>query len=85
MVGTVALADLVRVDGGGPVAELIEASTPVVGVEADLPDVAILMTDYNLIAMPVIDADDKPVGMIAVDDVLERLLPEEWRRRSSAA
>jgi CBS domain-containing protein/sporulation protein YlmC with PRC-barrel domain len=84
MVGTVALADLVRVDAG-PVAELIEASTPVVGAEADLPEVAILMSDYNLIAMPVIDADGRPVGMIAVDDVLEHLLPEEWRRRSSAA
>ena len=44
------------------------------------------MTDYNLIAMPVLDADGKPtVGIIAVDDVLERLLPEEWRRRAGAA
>ena len=55
------------------------------GTEADLPEVARLMTDFNLIAMPVLDSDGKPVGIIAVDDVLELLLPEEWRRRAGIA
>ena len=41
-----------------------------------------LMTDFNLVAMPVLDGDGRPVGLIAVDDVLELLLPEEWRRRA---
>jgi Mg/Co/Ni transporter MgtE len=50
-----------------------------------LPEVARLMTDFNLIAMPVLDGDGRPVGIIAVDDVLELLLPEEWRRRAGAA
>ena len=43
------------------------------------------MSDYNLIAMPVVDGDGKPVGVIAVDDVLELLVPEEWRRRAGVA
>ena len=43
------------------------------------------MTDYNLIAMPVLDGDGHVMGIIAVDDVLELLLPEEWRRRAGAA
>ena len=60
-------------------------TTPTVPVEADLPEVARVMTDYNLIAMPVLDGDGRPVGIIAVDDVLELLLPEEWRRRAGAA
>jgi hypothetical protein len=33
----------------------------------------------------VLDGGGKPVGIIAVDDVLERLLPEEWRRRAGVA
>ena len=52
--------------------------------EADLPEVAMVMTDYNLVAMPVVDGDGTPVGVIAVDDVLELLVPEEWRRRAGA-
>lgn len=85
LTGTVALSDLIRAESGSRSHGLSEPSTPAVGVDADLPDVARLMTDYNLIAMPVLDADGRPVGMIAVDDVLELLLPEEWRRRAGVA
>ncbi len=83
--GAVSLASLVRADSAQTVASLIDAPTPTVAPEADLPDVARLMTDYNLIALPVLDAGQRPVGVIAVDDVLELLLPEEWRRRAGLA
>jgi CBS domain-containing protein len=85
--GVVTLADLVRAGGQDLASALLndEAPTPTVPPEADLPDVARLMTDFNLIAMPVVDADGRPVGVIAVDDVLELLLPEEWRRRAGIA
>jgi CBS domain-containing protein/sporulation protein YlmC with PRC-barrel domain len=86
LLGTLSLAELVRVgDADTRVSELLEASTPSVAVEADVPEVARLMSDYNMIAMPVVDADCKPVGIIAVDDVLELLIPEEWRWRAGAA
>jgi CBS domain-containing protein/sporulation protein YlmC with PRC-barrel domain len=86
LAGTLTLADLVRGEPAERLSALCEESpTPTVGTEADLPDVARLMSDYNLIAMPVLDADGKPVGIIAVDDVLELLIPEEWRRRAGMA
>jgi CBS domain-containing protein/sporulation protein YlmC with PRC-barrel domain len=85
LVGAVALAELLRGDEGEQVGALIDSPTPTVSTVADLPEVARLMADYNLIAMPVLDADGRPVGVISVDDVLERLLPEEWRRRAGAA
>jgi Mg/Co/Ni transporter MgtE len=44
-----------------------------------------VMTDYNLIAVPVVDGDGRVAGLIAVDDILEQLIPEEWRRRAGAA
>ena len=64
---------------------LIESAMPTVPTEEELPELARLMSDFNLIAMPVLDDDGKPVGMIAVDDVLEQLVPEEWRWRAGAA
>jgi CBS domain-containing protein len=86
LAGALSLADLVRVDPGTRLCDLIEdAPTPTVGTEADLPEVAQLMADYNLVALPVLDGERRPVGMIAVDDVLELLLPEEWRRRAGTA
>jgi CBS domain-containing protein/sporulation protein YlmC with PRC-barrel domain len=83
--GAVSLHELIRADGEEIVGRLIEAPTPTVAAEADLPSVARLMSDYNLTAMPVLDAGGRPVGIIAVDDVLELLIPEEWRRRAGIA
>jgi Mg/Co/Ni transporter MgtE len=83
--GLVMLGELVLARSGTRVGELIETQLPSVTPETDLPDVAVYMSDYNLVAMPVVDAEGRPLGMIGVDDVLEQVLPEEWRRRAGAA
>ena len=85
LVGTLSLAELVRANADQRVGDLTDSTMPTVGTEADLPEVAMVMTDYNMIAIPVLDQDGKPVGVIAVDDILEQLLPEEWRWRAGAA
>ena len=38
-----------------------------------------------VLAVPVVDPEMRVVGLIAVDDILEQLIPEEWRRRAGAA
>jgi Mg/Co/Ni transporter MgtE len=52
-----------------------------VATGADLPEVARMMTDYNLVMLPVLDDDERLVGVVTVDDVLELTLPSGWRRR----
>ncbi len=81
----VSLAELVRAEPGLALSALVDSQLPTVSADADLPEVARLMADYNLIAMPVLDQAGAPVGMIAVDDVLELLVPEDWRRRAGVA
>jgi CBS domain-containing protein len=85
LVGALSLAQLLRADGAEKVETLTESTLPTVPVEDEFADIARLMTDYNLIAIPVLDDEGTPVGIIAVDDVLEQLLPEEWRWRAGAA
>jgi Mg/Co/Ni transporter MgtE len=85
LVGAPSLAELLRAGEKRPVSSLTEGTLPTVVADADLPEVATVMTDYNLVAIPVIDDNGSPVGIIAVDDVLEMLLPEEWRWRAGAA
>jgi CBS domain-containing protein len=82
LAGTLALADVVAAD---PEALLADAATPVTArlhAETDLPGVAMLMSDYNLTALPVVDATDHVIGLVTVDDLLEALVPAEWRRRT---
>jgi CBS domain-containing protein/sporulation protein YlmC with PRC-barrel domain len=85
LVGGVFASELVLASEQAPVASLIESSVPTVSPETELPEVARLMADFNLVAIPVVDADEKPIGVVAVDDVVELLLPDEWRRRAGLA
>jgi CBS domain-containing protein/sporulation protein YlmC with PRC-barrel domain len=81
------VATLVALIQSDPDAALIDVSDtdPVrVGPDADVTDVAVLMTDYNLITIPVVDDERRLLGVITVDDVLEVALPEDWRRREAA-
>jgi CBS domain-containing protein len=81
LLGAVSIIELLR---SGPVSllsEIAEQEPVSVGTGADLPEVARTMTDYNLVMLPVVDEEQRMVGVITVDDVLEQTLPSGWRRR----
>jgi Mg/Co/Ni transporter MgtE len=78
--GGIALADLVRTAEGERLRNVLRP-VQTVRAEADLEEVARLMTDFDLTIVPVVDEDDRILGIVTVDDVLELVLPEPWRRR----
>ncbi|HYR48746.1 MAG TPA: CBS domain-containing protein [Candidatus Eisenbacteria bacterium] len=82
--GSVSLADLVRSDPSRRVDELklVDRS---IGAGADFVDVVLMMADYNLTALGVIDGSRNLIGAISVDDLMEALVPEEWRNRVEAS
>jgi CBS domain-containing protein/sporulation protein YlmC with PRC-barrel domain len=82
--GVARLVTLLQADPGAPVIDVSDTDPVRVGPDADMPDVAVLMTDYNLITIPVVDDERRLLGVITVDDVLEVMLPEQWRRREAA-
>jgi Mg/Co/Ni transporter MgtE len=72
---------LLRASPQVPLAELATGEVQVVRPDAELPEIASLMSDYNLTALPVIDDGGHPIGVVTVDDVLELVLPSDWRLR----
>ena len=82
--GVARLVALVQADPAAPVSAVFEEDPVRVGAATDVVDVAVLMSDYNLITIPVVDDYRKMIGLITVDDVLEVTLPEDWRRREAA-
>jgi CBS domain-containing protein len=85
LIGTVNTADALRGDPDATVEQLPQLVTGGVPLDADLQDVALRMTDFNLFGVGVTDDDDRLIGAISVDDLLDNILPEEWRRRAEAS
>ncbi len=83
--GSVDVVALLRAQPEAGLHEVAEHEPVSVATDADLPEVARTMADYNLVMLAVVDADDRIVGVITVDDVLEQTLPSGWRRRFGVA
>ncbi len=69
--GAVALDALLRARRPVPLVELIDENRRRVSVTDDLAEVARLFGKYNLVAAPVVDADNRLVGVITIDDVVD--------------
>ena len=84
LLGVARLVTLLQSDRDRILIEVCDTDPVRVGADTDIMDVAVLMTDYNLITIPVVDDERHLLGVITVDDVLEVTLPDDWRRREAA-
>jgi CBS domain-containing protein len=79
--GAASLVALIQADPAATLRRIAEPDPVRVHPGADLIDITLLVTDYNLLNLPVVDDEDHLVGVITVDDVLESSIPRNWRRR----
>ncbi|MFD7298112.1 magnesium transporter MgtE N-terminal domain-containing protein [Streptomyces sp. NPDC059897] len=57
--------------------EDLQALTPAAG----LPEIAGFFATYDMVAAPVVDDSGSLLGAVTVDDVLDHMLPEDWREQ----
>lgn len=69
--GAVALDQLLRMRRPVPIADLVDEDRRSVRATDDQEEVARLFGKYNLVAAPVVDKNDRLVGVITVDDVVD--------------
>ena len=81
LVGVLSLRDLVISPPQTMVSDIMVKNVIHVYVDDHADQVAQILRRYNLLAVPVVSGDEKLVGIITVDDTLERLLPPEKRRK----
>ena len=61
------------------VAAALDQSMDPLHPAATIDEVAAHLATYNLVAAPVVDEDGHLLGAVTVDDLLDHLLPENWR------
>jgi CBS domain-containing protein len=86
-IGMVHYQRLLREPPSTLLGSIVDTNTQGVNPDASLHSVSSYLASYNLLSLPVVDANDRLLGAVTVDDVLDHLLPSNWRHdhRDSAA
>lgn len=80
--GCVHIQKLLRDPPFDLVAGALDADLPRLSADATLTEVTRFFATYNLVCAPVVDAEGHLLGAVSVDDVLDHLLPANWRAMS---
>lgn len=80
LLGVVSLRDLLLAQPDQPLREYMRRTPREVQPTASAAEAARVMTEYNLLALPVTDEQGRMLGLVTADDALEVLLPEAMKR-----
>ncbi|HOB56628.1 MAG TPA: CBS domain-containing protein [Rhodoglobus sp.] len=58
---------------------LLDQSLEPVQANTSAAEVSRILASYNLVSVPVVDENHRLVGVVTIDDVLDYLLPDDWR------
>ncbi|KQX07390.1 MULTISPECIES: magnesium transporter MgtE N-terminal domain-containing protein [unclassified Leifsonia] len=58
---------------------LLDQGLDPVTVDASAAEVSRILASYNLVSVPVVDDSHRLVGVVTIDDILDYLLPDDWR------
>src|SRR6266851_2904345 len=81
LTGVIALRSLILADPSAPLEHVMRTDIQVAHVNDDAAEVAQKISEYNLLALPVVDEEGEILGIVTVDDAIEILLPRGWRQR----
>ena len=82
--GTVHFQRLLRETPSSLVSEVIDTELEPVPPEASQQQVTTVLATYNLVALPVVDKNFHLLGVVTVDDVIDHMLPDDWRSHDFA-
>jgi CBS domain-containing protein/sporulation protein YlmC with PRC-barrel domain len=77
--GTVHFQRLLRDPPYSLVSSLVDDDLQPLAPDAALPVVAGFFATYDMVAAPVVDESGSLLGAVTVDDVLDHMLPDDWR------
>ncbi|MAQ73695.1 MAG: magnesium transporter [Candidatus Marinimicrobia bacterium] len=76
LTGVISLRDLVTTSGDTMLKDIMSKQIHVVRPETDQEEVARIVSQYNFLAVPVVDSDDHLLGIVTVEDVVDIIREE---------
>ncbi|NDI09355.1 MAG: magnesium transporter, partial [Actinobacteria bacterium] len=83
LLGVVHIQRLLREPPATLLGGILDSDIAPMAPEATLSEVSSYLAIYNLLAVPIVDSNERLLGAVTVDDVLDHLLPENWRHVES--
>ena len=77
LIGVMSLRELVAAPDGARIADVAWTEVMKVPAAADREEVARIISEYDLVALPVVDAFGRIIGVITVDDVIDAMVEEQ--------
>ena len=81
--GVVHFQRLLREPPSSLIGKFIDTDIDPLRPEATVVEITKRLATYNLVAIAVVDSADRLVGAVTVDDLLDHLLPRDWRDRDA--
>ena len=81
LTGVLSLRDLIVAQPDTQIRSVMIREPVTVAVLADEDEVAEVVAHYNLLAVPVVDDEERLVGIVTVDDAIDTVIPSGWKKR----
>jgi CBS domain-containing protein/sporulation protein YlmC with PRC-barrel domain len=81
LIGVVSLRDMILADLDAKLSDIMATKLKTVNPETDEMEVAEIISKYNLLALPVIDTEGYLLGIVTIDDIIDRILPPAAKRK----
>jgi magnesium transporter len=79
--GVLSLRDLIVAQPDAPIADCMQQDVAFVHLDDSKEEVARKLIRYNLLAIPVVDEEDRLKGVVTVNDVLDLVTPRAWQNQ----
>ena len=81
IMGVISLRDLILAPLDVRLSDIMKTKLKIVSPDTDEIEVAEIVSKYNLVAIPVVDSEGYMLGIVTIDDVVDRILPPEAKRK----
>ncbi len=81
LMGVISLRELLLADLDVRLSDIMETKLKMVTPDTDEVEVAEIISKYNLLALPVVDTEGFMLGIVTIDDIIDRLLPPAAKRK----